>query len=755
MTIFKRHFFKLSCYAILCTMFFSLNSCKRELTLNKYVIVIPGEATKTERKAGTELQRYFKTISGSELPIVSDTEAPVEHEISIGLTNRIPQDDIVRFGEDGFVIRTVGKKVAIYGGPRNGALYGVYSLLEEYFDCRKYTRDAEIVPKREKLNFPTEINNEQIPVFTDRYAWIAEWDTTFVDWQKLNQAPNNVKPDWGRLWVHTFDILLPPGEYFAKHPEYFALVKGQRATTQPCLSNPQVLDIVCENLAKEIALNPAAKYWSVSSNDNFGYCECDKCKAVDEAEGSPSGSVIRFVNKVAERFPDKIISTLGYHFTQKAPKTKPAKNVNIMFCSIECERNLPIAENNTPKTAEFRRDMEDWSKLTDNIMVWDYSLTAKAGYMPFPDLFVLQPNMQYFVKNNVKVFFEQSYGPMGGEFWELRSYIIPKLIWNPYQDFNALLNDFLNGYYGAGGKHIREYIDLLHSRMLASGTTMGIFDYTTQYADTWLSADNVREYLTFFDRAEAAVKDNPVFYERVRIARQSLHFTILENSRMYPYGPDGYVQEKDGVWSTKPEWIAMVDEFVDLLKKQGATLVCEWHSPPEDYRQQMHAVAQVQQVGNFAYRKPVTATAQPADKYNPQGQGLPLLTDGLHGSQLHNTQWLGIFEKTFDINIDLESEQTIKHVDAGFMQILWDSAFMPEKVEALTSTDGKNFVSAGIQTHKVEYDPFYGIKIYNFDFALRKARYVKVRVNAMDICPPWHFYAGDDAMVFVDEVVVR
>jgi hypothetical protein len=44
---------------------------------------------------------------------------------------------------------------------------------------------------------------------------------------------------------------------------------------------------------------------------------CDKCRAIDEKEGSPSGSIITFVNKVADEFPNHMISTLAYEYGRR------------------------------------------------------------------------------------------------------------------------------------------------------------------------------------------------------------------------------------------------------------------------------------------------------------------------------------------------------------------------------------------------------------------------------------------------------
>ena len=159
--------------------------------------------------------------------------------------------------------------------------------------------------------------------------------------------------------------------------------------------------------------------------------------------------MIWFVNKVAAEFPDKIISTLAYQYTRSAPKNiKPASNVNIMFCSIECNRSRSLATDSL--SASFRKDAEDWCALTDNIFMWDYVVQFRNMVSPFPNLRVLQPNIQYFRDKGMKMMFQQGTGGNNSEFYELRQYLIAKLLWNPDADVDALMDDFLQGYYGDG-----------------------------------------------------------------------------------------------------------------------------------------------------------------------------------------------------------------------------------------------------------------------------------------------------------------
>lgn len=168
-----------------------------------------------------------------------------------------------------------------------------------------------------------------------------------------------------------------------------------------------------------MAAQPDKKYWSVSQNDNFSYCQCENCQKIIAEEKSPAGPVIRFVNEVAKHFPGKIISTLAYQYSRHAPViTKPADNVQVMLCTIELNRSKPIDEDSTSKS--FVKDIVDWGKICHNIYLWDYTIDFAHTVCPFPNLHVLQPNIQFFMKNNVRSQFQQTNVSRGQEFSELK-----------------------------------------------------------------------------------------------------------------------------------------------------------------------------------------------------------------------------------------------------------------------------------------------------------------------------------------------
>ena len=100
----------------------------------------------------------------------------------------------------------------------------------------------------------------------------------------------------------------------------------------------------------------------------------------------------------------------------------------------------------------FANDLKGWGKLTKNIYVWDYTTDFDFYLYTYPNFSVLQPNIQFLIENNVTGIFEQGNPNKGGEFGELRAYLLSKLLWNPKADVNALMDGFLQAYYGSGWK---------------------------------------------------------------------------------------------------------------------------------------------------------------------------------------------------------------------------------------------------------------------------------------------------------------
>ncbi len=246
---------------------------------------------------------------------------------------------------------------------------------------------------------------------------------------------------------------------------------------------------------------PETDIISVSQDDNTHYCMCEQCAAIDEEEGSPSGSMIRFVNAVAEEFPDKTISTPAYQYTRKPCQTRPASNVLITLCSIECDRSKPIEEG----CSDFANDLKGWKELTENIRIWDYTTQFTNFMAPFPNLHTLSPNIRLFRDSHAKWIFEQhSHQP--SELFELRSYLTAQLLWNPDQDADQIITNFSEAYYQEAAPFILEYIHTIHEEIQkVPDFFLFLYGDPSQGFDSFLRPELLNSYDQLFSQAEEAV----------------------------------------------------------------------------------------------------------------------------------------------------------------------------------------------------------------------------------------------------------
>ena len=469
----------------------------------KEVTIIGGNSA-PEKTAAQDLQKYLRkkgvTVGKTGLPI------------TLSLNPELG-DDCYR------VTASVGsdkeQSLLIEGGNGRGVLYGVYRFLEQYANVRYYTPDFEVCEKGEVI-ISDGVLLDYSPVLalrqTDWYNWKS--DNVRHYWAVKNgiNIVNGWKPSWNEafggslsyapsLFVHTIGKL--------------AELEGERPTLQPnpCLTDENVYNIVLANLRKSLAEQPDSKIISVSQNDNNNYCKCANCAAITAEEGSPSGTLLRFVNRIADEladeYPDLTIDTLAYQYTQQAPKiTKPSKNVCIRLCTIRCHFNHPITQEGCTECGAFRRAIEDWSAICDNIYIWDYTTNYSHYMAPFSNLHVLRENMRFFAEHNVKGVYEQGNGSgASGEFGELRAYLITRLMWDPYmseEEYYAHMDEFLAAYYGAGWQNIRAYIDKMSEIAISSSAGMGIYShpFTIFTREEFTALEG--QFNEWWDAAEAA-----------------------------------------------------------------------------------------------------------------------------------------------------------------------------------------------------------------------------------------------------------
>lgn len=567
--------------------FFCLCSCGQaealtiaEDGLAKAVIVIAPDSSEPEKHAATELAEFLKQITGAKFEIAYGV-VPGKSRIFVGPTGTMPANpefSTKGLGSDGIIIRTLGKDLVLVGGHPRGTLYAVYTFLEDHVGCRWWSSKVSEIPKKPTLEVG-KLNVRYVPPLEYRESfWFDAFDGDWAVRNKCNGHAARLDAKRGgkhsyQGFVHTFFPLIPPQTYFKDHPEWFSEIDGKRKheRAQLCLTNEKMRKELVKNLKARLRRNPAATIASVSQNDWHGYCRCSKCASIDKEEGSPSGSLLHFVNAVAadieDEFGNVAISTLAYQYTRKPPKkVKPRHNVIVRLCSIECSFSKPLSDERNKK---FRDDIVGWSKICNRLYIWDYTTNFRHYVMPHPNQRVLGPNVKFFVDHNVKGLFEQgAYQSYGSEMAELRAWVLAKLLWNPKLDGGKLIDEFIEGYYGSAGPHIKAYLKVTHDAVEASGEHLGCF---SPHTAKFLSLETLSKGWGHLKAAEEAVKDNPALHFRVQVAQLPVMYVFMMR----------WDELREKAQATNADWLMndtikeTYERFLEVAKRKNITYLRE------------------------------------------------------------------------------------------------------------------------------------------------------------------------------------
>lgn len=446
-----------------------------------YKIVCSEAASEVEITAAQTLADYLHRISSAEFEIIRDTSPASDKEILVGRTDRPESAEALHgadLGEDGVCLAAMGKKLVVTGGEKRGALYAVYTLLEDYFGCRWFTSTLTVVPKNSEPTIPANLNYTYVPCFRLRQTYwrFSTTDAEFCVAHKLDSCHTEVPEEMGGVnseynvyGCHSLGIIVPQS-LFETHPEYFGADENgiRNADMQPCLSNPAVVELGIAYAKDFFATHPDNKVLSISLIDCKNPCQCAECAAFDAAHGAKkSASLLNYVNTVARaiesEYPDCYIATLAYQYAQTPPEGLTVRdNVVIRLCNIGTCVMHDLDDPDCADNVQYNSDMNGWSALTENIYIWNYSTDFEGYYKLHPNVGTMQARFRYFRDHNVIGIFDQGIGEniVPAELHELKTYLSAQLLWNPDTDVERHIREFCAAYYGAAGEDVVKFIEL-------------------------------------------------------------------------------------------------------------------------------------------------------------------------------------------------------------------------------------------------------------------------------------------------------
>jgi len=417
--------------------------------ISKYTVYHPEGADEFVKAAAEDISYYIAEATGVKLPVKTGTPE--------GLYIAIVTVESDKEFDDSFEVKCENGSVTISGHANLGAVYGAYDFLEQYVGVRYITSDIDYIKPAESIDI-TDVNYSEAPYITYRILYhIGYTEIVPSGISVKNKSKRDIR--WAGNSCHTFDEL--DGDYSVQYEN------------QPCLTDPEVFDFMLANVKKRLEAYPNADIISISQNDNSNYCKCDACVEAmkkyapdpdNYSKGGPAGLMIDFVNRMSDEIvkvrPNIKIHTFAYLYTEEPPVGITARdNIAVQFCPISNCFNHPFTHSCYANKG-FSEKVSKWSEIVSEVLIWDYSYQWDLDGTPYPTMGYNEvvTNYQLFIDNNVSyVFNNNDFQLNNGEFIALHSYLLTKVMWNPYiteEEYYGYMKDFIAGFYGDGWESI-------------------------------------------------------------------------------------------------------------------------------------------------------------------------------------------------------------------------------------------------------------------------------------------------------------
>lgn len=536
-------------------------------------------------QAATELAQYLRSITGTTFPVVSAPNPPAGHLLAVGRNNALAKQlaQSIRYdalSDDGFALRTVGASVLIAGASSRGTLYGAYWVLDRLLGVRWFAPDQTHVPhSRDVAIKMSDLNGDRVPRF--RFRCVLAGDANDAAYRQHNMlngrrdqywtVPRSKGIDtWSGYWPEeaewSFTQVVTDQSLW-----YGGQIKAMDPQTREDATN-SLVQIIRDRVAN--GDDKSAPFFQ----EDRGWTPDPDSKAFADAHGGAlSAPVIDMVNDVAARvrkqIPGARLETQAYQFTFKPPTgIKVSDDVVLTVAPIQADFGRSLFGDGNP---DVGASIRTWTGLASNIVLWDYITTFSAYILPFPNWWSMCESIKALAQypSAQGYFGEGPWNASGTELTQLRVWVISRLLWDPTLDADALIHEFVNGYYGSAGPAVYEYLSVVRKSMLDTGTTLPC--YTTVGAG-YLTFDAMRRADDLMGQAEQAVQDDATLLKHVHALRLGVDYVILVRSSEYVQ-----TAAAEGVtWD--PDLENRAKRFEVELKASGLTQYTEGGGSPDD-----------------------------------------------------------------------------------------------------------------------------------------------------------------------------
>jgi len=344
--IFKAESPPMRCLFLICLLAASFGVAADPLTLAENgkaaMPIVIGDKSLTG--TADDLASMLEHISGAKFTVTFDFKAPA---LRLLISNQGAKSALER---DRYTIRhNEADGIVIEGATALAVQHGVWDFLyrlgyRQFFPGKTW----EIIPKIGKLEIAVEA--DETPDYASLRIWYGYgfWDhnqEAWQDWVKKNRMEGGFSLNTG----HSYGGLVRAQQAeFDAHPEYYALVKGERRVVREaklCIANPGVQKAAVAYALEFFEKNPDADSVSIDPSDGGNWCECDACAKI----GPPNDCATFLANAVAKAVveklgPQKFVGMYAYSFHSPPPSLDVHPNLIISAATGFIKGGLKIEQ---------------------------------------------------------------------------------------------------------------------------------------------------------------------------------------------------------------------------------------------------------------------------------------------------------------------------------------------------------------------------------------------------------------------------
>lgn len=453
-----------------------------------YSIVISKTADEDTLTAANDFASLFRTATGLRIGRVyaenvtysASAKYIVIGDNAVSRGQGIHADDL---DTQGFRIRTVDNSIFVVGADPQGVQFGVYELLYQLFhyDCfgvDGYTIDRNVTQIPLKDYDITDVPD--IGIRRSNYHYLT-MDSVTERRMRLTYFGDYIIPV-GEKMVHNSSQYISREDYPDK-TDWFSTDGANLCYTAHGneTEKAQMQSIIANTIIEKLEANPDKNVIGMMQEDNNTLCSCESCSAMQEHyNGAQVASVIIFLNRVCEMVDthfggerDFTVLFFAYHATSQPPVVYDAQtgtytpvddqvllnsHLKPFFADTDGDYTKDFYNVGTAN-AEAAEQMNGWAALSEEMHFWMYGTNFSFYLIPYNTFDAMQANYKYAIEHGTDFIYDQGQASQSGTAtgWSnLKIYLYSKLTWNVNQDREALIDRFMEGYYGPAADTVKD-----------------------------------------------------------------------------------------------------------------------------------------------------------------------------------------------------------------------------------------------------------------------------------------------------------